>query len=456
MASKGEQYKQQGNAAFLKGQLALALASYTTAIQLDPSVAAYPLNRAAVYLKQSEWVRAEKDATTALELDGGNNVKALYRRATARRHTGKLELAQQDLEQAKSQGGGADVDKELAIVLELRGTAKSGTNGGTTQPVNGKEGEAAPSQQNGNSRLSSDRLRAALAEPSSAAAPPSSSSTSTAGLMNAVSTRRLKPTAASAATSPIANDSKSAANGGVNSFAAKKEARLAKHRPVIAVAESGSRQETALVSKPNVTAADQPSPAAAPPVASTSTRPQSLSPTRPPRSVLVATPPSAAASTLLYHTAATSFPTALEAHFLAHPQRGDPVRLAAVRELAQRYPASAARRSPRALTEDSKLSKEPSTLRDWMGPAGLTPDLLSELLAEVDALYPPASASTRASIGDHEGDLDWVVELLEALPTCQRWDSASLFLATDEKKAVMRVLDRAKARLDRISTSWGV
>lgn len=91
-----------------------------------------------------------------------------------------------------------------------------------------------------------------------------------------------------------------------------------------------------------------------------------------------------------------------------------------------------------------------------MGPAGLTPDLLSELLAEVDALFPPASASTRASIGDHEGDLDWVVELLEALPTCQRWDSASLFLATDEKKAVMRVLDRAKARLDRISTSWGV
>lgn len=85
----------KGNAAFLKGQLALALASYTTAIQLDPSVAAYPLNRAAVYLKQSEWVRAEKDATTALELDGGNNVKALYRRATARRHTGKLELAQQ-------------------------------------------------------------------------------------------------------------------------------------------------------------------------------------------------------------------------------------------------------------------------------------------------------------------------------------------------------------------------
>lgn len=80
----------QGNAAFASGSLELALANFTTALQLDPSVAAYPLNRAAVHLKLRNWAAAEKDATTAANLDGGSNPKALFRRALARRHLGKL------------------------------------------------------------------------------------------------------------------------------------------------------------------------------------------------------------------------------------------------------------------------------------------------------------------------------------------------------------------------------
>lgn len=85
----------QGNAAFAERDLDLALANFSTAIQLDPATAAYPLNRAAVYLKLREWTRAERDATTALELDGGVNLKAWFRRAVARRNLGNWELAKQ-------------------------------------------------------------------------------------------------------------------------------------------------------------------------------------------------------------------------------------------------------------------------------------------------------------------------------------------------------------------------
>ena len=139
----------QGNAAFAKHDLDLALANFTTAIQLDPSIAAFPLNRAAVHLRLKEWTRAEKDATTALELDGGVNLKAWFRRAVARRNLGNLELAKQgkvlppcypswggggdsahsdrpspaDLEEAKRHGAGADVDAELALVLQQLGPA---------------------------------------------------------------------------------------------------------------------------------------------------------------------------------------------------------------------------------------------------------------------------------------------------------------------------------------------
>ena len=105
------------------------------------------MNRAAVYLKLRDWTRAEKDATTALQLDGGVNLKAWFRRAVARRNLGNLQLAKQgespsaslvlvrgepahvlrpppaDLEDAKRHGAGPDVDAELASVLQQLGPA---------------------------------------------------------------------------------------------------------------------------------------------------------------------------------------------------------------------------------------------------------------------------------------------------------------------------------------------
>jgi tetratricopeptide (TPR) repeat protein len=85
----------QGNAAFKSQQYPLAISHYSTAIALDPSVSTYPLNRALVHLKLNQWNDAEKDANTALDLDGGVNLKALFRRGLARKGIGKLEQAKQ-------------------------------------------------------------------------------------------------------------------------------------------------------------------------------------------------------------------------------------------------------------------------------------------------------------------------------------------------------------------------
>lgn len=93
-----------------------------------------------------------------------------------------------------------------------------------------------------------------------------------------------------------------------------------------------------------------------------------------------------------------------------------------------------------------------------MGPAGLTPDLLSDILGEVVALF-PASGTNPGRTTDAEprdAHLEWVVPLLEGLPTCQRWDSASLFLSTEERAGVRRVLDHARTRLDALGTQWQV
>ena len=46
--------KDLGNLAFKQGNLILALSNYSNAIELDRSNYIYPLNRSAVYLKQSK------------------------------------------------------------------------------------------------------------------------------------------------------------------------------------------------------------------------------------------------------------------------------------------------------------------------------------------------------------------------------------------------------------------
>lgn len=71
-----------------------AIEQYTRAIELDPSCAVYFLNRAMANLKVKNFVDAEKDCNSGLELQP-DNVKALWRRGIAKRELGRTEEARQ-------------------------------------------------------------------------------------------------------------------------------------------------------------------------------------------------------------------------------------------------------------------------------------------------------------------------------------------------------------------------
>ncbi|KAJ9478303.1 TPR_REGION domain-containing protein [Pseudozyma hubeiensis] len=95
--AKAQAAKQKGNEAFAKKQWADAVGHYTVAHYADPTEPTYPLNRAMAYIKLSKFVDAERDCTTALVLSP-NNVKALYRKATAQVGADKLQPAIENFE----------------------------------------------------------------------------------------------------------------------------------------------------------------------------------------------------------------------------------------------------------------------------------------------------------------------------------------------------------------------
>ncbi|KAJ3372459.1 RNA polymerase II-associated protein 3 [Allomyces arbusculus] len=91
--------KDTGNVYFKKAKYAKAIQHYARAIALDPTDAVFYLNRAAAYLKLDQNEAAEQDCDAALQRDP-KSVKALFRRATARRATGNTAGAIADLERA--------------------------------------------------------------------------------------------------------------------------------------------------------------------------------------------------------------------------------------------------------------------------------------------------------------------------------------------------------------------
>jgi tetratricopeptide (TPR) repeat protein len=82
---KGEKAKEKGNEAFRKGQYAEAVGLYTEAVLADASNHVYYLNRSMAYMKLNKFEDAERDASASLRL-GGDNMKAYFRRGTARKH----------------------------------------------------------------------------------------------------------------------------------------------------------------------------------------------------------------------------------------------------------------------------------------------------------------------------------------------------------------------------------
>ncbi len=88
----------KGNQFFKDNLLNEAITCYTRAIELDPTNAIYPSNRAMCLLKQEKYGAAEVDCSLSITLDP-TYPKSYHRRATARAKLGKLDEARKDYEQ---------------------------------------------------------------------------------------------------------------------------------------------------------------------------------------------------------------------------------------------------------------------------------------------------------------------------------------------------------------------
>ncbi|KAJ9124086.1 hypothetical protein QFC22_000881 [Naganishia vaughanmartiniae] len=111
----------QGNSAYKKGKWVDAIGHYTTASVLAPQDPAPLLNRAQAYLKIEKWQDAERDCSRVLGLAGQKgNVKALYRRALARKELKSYKDAKSDLEVLlKTEPTNAAAKEELVDIKRL-------------------------------------------------------------------------------------------------------------------------------------------------------------------------------------------------------------------------------------------------------------------------------------------------------------------------------------------------
>ena len=94
--------KEEGNQAFADGDWSKALSCYSEALKLieldTPEKAVLYKNKAAVYLKVSDYEAAIKDCTASLEISP-NDPKALFRRCQAYEALEKYEEAYKDARQ---------------------------------------------------------------------------------------------------------------------------------------------------------------------------------------------------------------------------------------------------------------------------------------------------------------------------------------------------------------------
>lgn len=96
-AEKAEAEKAKGNDYFVKKDYKNAILYYGKAIDLDPTVPVYFVNRAMAYLKTNRFLEAEKDCSRGIQLQP-KNVKALWRRGIALRELGRINEARKDFE----------------------------------------------------------------------------------------------------------------------------------------------------------------------------------------------------------------------------------------------------------------------------------------------------------------------------------------------------------------------
>ncbi|KAI7899609.1 uncharacterized protein BX663DRAFT_520696 [Cokeromyces recurvatus] len=94
---KAEAEKIKGNEYFGKKDYKNAILHYGKAIDLDPTVSVYFVNRAMAYLKINNYLEAEKDCIRGIKLQP-NNVKAYWRRGIALKGLGRIDEARKDFE----------------------------------------------------------------------------------------------------------------------------------------------------------------------------------------------------------------------------------------------------------------------------------------------------------------------------------------------------------------------
>lgn len=88
--------RMRGNEFFKKGDYENAVRSYTRCLGINTKSGVAYSNRAMCHLKTRDWIKAEKDATAALNIDP-RHVKSYQRRSAAKVALGKLRSALKDL-----------------------------------------------------------------------------------------------------------------------------------------------------------------------------------------------------------------------------------------------------------------------------------------------------------------------------------------------------------------------
>jgi tetratricopeptide (TPR) repeat protein len=120
--------KAAGNAAFAAGRFEESLPHYSQCMLLNPRDAIIPSNRSQALLKLQRWHEAEVDASTALSIDPAQ-VKALFRRAQARRQLRKYAGAMEDCQALEkldpSNKAAKALGVEVASLLQKQQEAKA-------------------------------------------------------------------------------------------------------------------------------------------------------------------------------------------------------------------------------------------------------------------------------------------------------------------------------------------
>lgn len=117
--TQANELKLQANALYAKKQFHEAIALYTQAIELDPTVPAYYTNRAQCHIFTEGYGAAKQDADAALQLDP-NFIKGYYRRAAANMAMGELAEARKDfLQVTKRVPSNSDAKKKYEECSKL-------------------------------------------------------------------------------------------------------------------------------------------------------------------------------------------------------------------------------------------------------------------------------------------------------------------------------------------------